>query len=236
MRRSRREREARRARNAWWGGLILSVAVHALAFLLWPSARIFLDDLRAESPRGFERTEPVRILELPRPQRPSETAERPVVPRTALAVRRAATPTPTLDLTRVEPVAARSPAMRSSARGEPTAPEGLDERYVQPIARAILPDWRAPRSLHGVVVTARVYVDEAGRPTGLVELVPPTPDREVNREIVYQVRRLDYQPAQRNGSPVAAWAEVTFVFCRTGVTATSPAPAGLSRAPCIAES
>lgn len=236
MRRSRREGEARRARAAWWGGLILSVAVHALAFLLWPSARILLDDLRAESPRGFERTEPVRVLELPRPQRPSEAAERPVVPRTALAVRRASTPTPKLDLTRVEPVAARPPAVRSSAPGQPTASDDPGERYVQPIARAILPDWRAPRSLHGVVVTARVYLDEAGDPTGLVELVPPTPDRDVNREIVYQVRRLEYQPAQRNGRPVAAWAEVTFVFCRTGVTATSPAPPRPGRAPCIAES
>lgn len=84
----------------------------------------------------------------------------------------------------------------------------------------------------GPDVTARVHVDAAGDPTGRVELVPPTSNRRLNREIVYRVGRLEYEPGRLSDEPVAAWAEITFLFCNTGVTATSPAPTNLPESPC----
>lgn len=89
---------------------------------------------------------------------------------------------------------------------------GSDAEYTSPIPRSIVPHWDPPAAVRGMEVTVRVFVDESGTPTGEVELDPPTPHRGFNREIVERVRRMEYRPARRNGSPVAGWAEITFVF------------------------
>lgn len=103
---------------------------------------------------------------------------------------------------------------RGPASGPGAGPGGSDATspYVSPIPRSILPHWDPPASVRGMEVTVRVHVDARGRPTGRVELDPPTPDRGFNREIIERVRRMEYRPASRNGIPVAAWAEITFVF------------------------
>lgn len=232
------ERYRRRGRDVWWGGMLVSVAIHALVFLLWPSATVLLQSVQgSDAARALDPAHPLQMVDLSEPRLAPQTA-RPVIARQSprVAVREIAPWRPTLALTPADPI----PVPRGpSAPGDAGDPSGArlpaGEGYVQPIARSILPEWRAPRTLHGVVVTARVYVDASGDPTGLVELVPPTRFREVNREIVYRVRRLEYQPARENGRAVAAWAEVTFVFCRTGVTATSPAPRRIREAPCPQE-
>jgi TonB family protein len=89
---------------------------------------------------------------------------------------------------------------------------GLGGDYRSPIPRSIVPHWDPPEAVRGMEVTVRVFVDEWGSPTGEVELDPPTPHRGFNREIVERVRRMEYRPARRNGSPVAGWAVITFVF------------------------
>ncbi len=61
-------------------------------------------------------------------------------------------------------------------------------------------------------VTARVLVDAEGKPIGDVQLDPPTPDRDFNRRLVDKVLQMEYIPASRDGEPVEAWAEITFVF------------------------
>jgi len=58
----------------------------------------------------------------------------------------------------------------------------------------------------------RVFVDAEGRPTGEVQLRPPTPNKRFNRKLIENVRRMEYYPARRNGLPVPGWAEITFVF------------------------
>ena len=60
-------------------------------------------------------------------------------------------------------------------------------------------------------VTVRVFVNASGRPS-LVELDPPTPDEDFNRDIVRQVRAWEYRPARRDGAAVEGWAEITFIF------------------------
>jgi outer membrane biosynthesis protein TonB len=57
-----------------------------------------------------------------------------------------------------------------------------------------------------------VEVDERGRPTGRVELEPPTPSPSFNRELRGRMARLEFLPARRDGRPVVAWAEITFTF------------------------
>lgn len=231
---------AGRDRAAWWGGMLVSVLIHGLAFLLWPGATILLESVGgSDADRVLDRSDPVRLVRLAAPDRRSASeASSPLLVRRGpeIAVRRLEASRPALDLNRADPLPSRPRAAPPTRRGDSGLLVAGEERYAQPIARAILPDWRPPRSLHGLAVTARVYVDAAGDPTGLVELVPPTRNRQVNREIVYRVRRLEYRPARRNGEPIAAWAEITFVFCRTGVTATSPAPPRLLQAPCAHES
>lgn len=61
-------------------------------------------------------------------------------------------------------------------------------------------------------VTVHVHVDAKGRPSGEVRLDPPTPDSAFNRRLVDKIRRMEYEPARRNGEPVAGWAQITFVF------------------------
>jgi TonB family protein len=61
-------------------------------------------------------------------------------------------------------------------------------------------------------VTIRVEVDKRGRATGQVELVPPTPNKKFNRQLMDKARRMQYYPARRDGRPVTGWAEITFVF------------------------
>lgn len=215
---------ARRHRPAWWIGMGLSAVVHLLVLLVWPGARIPLDLFGdATAPRALH-VAPVRVVSLsgPAPPRPSEAVhpER-AVPRVEAAVRAAPPSRPRMDLAPIERV--RGGALPTLARSG-RMPPPREDRYARPAATSILTEWKSPRTLYGVGTTVRVHVDASGNATGLVELLPPTPDRGTNRELIRRVRQLKYHPALRNGEPTPAWAEIAFVFCRNGVTATSPAP------------
>lgn len=94
--------------------------------------------------------------------------------------------------------------------GSGRAGPGVDR---PPVPRSVLPEWDAPASVRGSTVTVRVHVDSTGSPTGLVELVPRTPDEAFNRRLVRKVRAMRFSPARDGrGRPVAAWAELTFEF------------------------
>jgi len=186
----------------------------------------------------FRRPDPVKVVRLAAPA--DQAAPETTLPTLSqrwpvVAVRQMAASPRALDLTPMNPLVRRPGATLPLRRGTPAPLVVEANRYVQPIALGILPDWKPKWSLHGVVVTARVYLDATGSPTGLVELVPPTQNRRVDREIVSRVRTLDYQPASRNGESVAAWAEITFVFCGESIKATSPAPPRMLRGACLDE-
>lgn len=216
--------------------MLLSVLVHLLAFLLWPSTPIppFGSGGSLADP-AFDRPEPIQLVQLP-PLTDRAAAE-PALPTAShnwsvVAVRQIAASPAALDLIPAKLSPGR-PGITSSLRQSPGAPvESSDELYVQPIASGILSDWKPPVFLFGVAMTARVYLDAAGAPTALVELAPPTESQRMNRAIAFRVRTLEYQPARRGGEAVAAWAEITFVFCGENVSATSPAPATIPEGPC----
>jgi len=208
--------------------MVVSVLLHLSVFVIWPDALVLLSLREDDADRIRDRTEPPRLVQLASPSPQAAIVEAPpTVALVDIAIQRVAVFRPVVDMNRAPE--ADFPPVRLAAG---TVPRAEPEQFNQPIARNILPDWKFPESLHGVAVTARTYVSSAGRSSGIVELVPPTVDSRVNDEIVRLVRRLDYQPAFRNGKQVAEWAEITFVFCGKSVRATSPAAPRDLEAPC----
>lgn len=214
-RRAPSARHARRFRRAWWTGMLLSVLLHVLAFALWrgatpirslaggtagPALTVAGGGLRAMQARL------PAARDIPPPPAPVLDVDTPEI---EVSV------DPGGDGFELAPLEVASRPGRGAASGPGAGPggsDGISPSYVSPTPRSILPHWDPPASVRGMEVTVRVHVDAYGRPTGEVELDPPTPDRRFNREIIERVRRMEYRPASRNGIPVAAWAEITFVF------------------------
>lgn len=207
-RRTRRDRGFRRQLAA---GLLVSVLLHLLLALAWRGPVLERPDRSAARPAAAERPSAggaLRAVAL----RPSGAARVPARP------------------DRIEP--AREPEIRLPRVAESTLPSGELERPSPgsgapdggpgrpgpgvdrpPVPRSVMPEWDAPASVRGRTVTVRVHVDSAGSPTGLVELVPRTPDEAFNRRLVRKIRAMRFSPARdRRGRPVSAWAELTFEF------------------------
>lgn len=208
-------RHARDDRAAWWGGLLASALLHALVFLIWvgeapgleagaPGARTPTLAAGGGGMRSVNVAPPSR-REIPPPPRPILAVEVPEV-----EIREAEVSLIGNDLV---PVGA--PAPLPGLGGGPGRGDGGSggdgDGYSAPVPRSVVPHWDPPSSVRGMEVTVRVFVDPTGRPS-LVELDPPTPDDGFNREIMNQVRRWEYRPAQRQGVAVEGWAEITFIF------------------------
>ena len=199
--------------------MLLSTAAHFALFLLWRGA-VPLAELGPVASRAYAVTPgggSMQALELPLASR----VEIPPPPTPKLAIDAPVVeydqPPVVLQGLTLEPVANAGgmPGLDTGLLGPgqgdgPGSGSGGD--YTSPIPRSIVPYWDPPEAVRGMEVTVRVFVDERGRPTGEVELDPPTPHRGFNREIVERVRRMEYRPARRDGRAVAAWAEITFVF------------------------
>jgi len=201
---------------AWRTGFAASTLLHLLVFVLWRGA-VPLSPHETAGPRnpdlasggGALQAVNARLptaIEIPPPPQPVVAIEAPVIQVEDLE---ASLPGP--DLAPVAQVAT-FPGI-DGARGKGDGGDGSGaEDFRSPMPRSILPRWDPPTSVRGLEVTVRIHVDARGRPTGEVYLDPPTPDRKFNREIEDSVRRMAYRPALRNGAPVAAWAEITFIF------------------------
>jgi hypothetical protein len=216
--------------------MLLSALLHFLAFLLWPSAAIpplNLGGSRADP--AFDRPDALQVIQLAAPAdraAPQTALPTPIRSPSAVDVRRMAASPAEVDLTPANPLHRMTGIARTLRHGPAAPVEPREVQYVQAIAEGILPDWEPPVLLFGVVITARVYLDAAGDPTGLVQLVPAAGDEQMNRAIVSRVRTLKYRPARRGEVTVAGWAEITFVFCGESVTATSPAPPTVPEGSC----
>lgn len=209
-------RHARRHRVVWRVAMLASVALHALAFLLWRGAAPVPLALASGDPRaipaaggGGVRAVAVRMpatREIPPPPRPALAVDAPEV-----EVREFEAPISGPVLAPVSQVAL-VPGRDGGTGSGPGGTGGGDDAFVPPMPRSVIPHWDPPESVRGLEVTVRVHVGPDGRPTGDVELVPPTPDRRFNREIIDRVNDMEYRPASRNGRPVPGWAEITFIF------------------------
>lgn len=211
-------RISRRGRPVWATAMLLSTAIHFALFLSWrgevPLAQLGpgVRPARAVVPGGGS-MQAVRLplappVEIPPPPAPRLAIDAPVVEYDQ--------PPVLLSGLALEPIAsAGMPGLGTGLQGPGEGDgsgSGAGGDYTSPVPRSIVPHWDPPESVRGMEITVRVFVDEWGRPSGEVALDPPTPDRRFNREIVERVRRMEYHPARRGGTPVAGWAEITFVF------------------------
>ena len=220
---TRRDNDARSA------GILASVLLHAILVLAWRADVVPPPPGPSASPRLMRMS-----LAIPTVAPPvASTPRPPQLPRPVLA----RTPSnATLGKVSIPPTALPSlPSIfvESPADGE-ASPDGEDAggANARPVPVSILPNWRPPSSAIGMAVVARVLVTASGEASGAVELVPPTPDHGFNRRIAERVSRLEYRPALRDGVPIPDWVEISFVFCRTTVVATSPPAVGLRARPC----
>lgn len=133
----------------------------------------------------------------------------PAAERLALeTVRASAAPGAALDVAGGEDGSGEDGSPEAGGSGAPGEPG----RISPPVPRSILPQWDPPGEVRGARVTVRVEVGRDGRPTGRVQLDPPTESEEFNRRLRETLTSLRYRPARRAGEPVEAWAEITFVF------------------------
>jgi len=206
-----------RYRRSLGVALLISLAVHALAFLAWRGAAPPFEPAREASSgpavaldaggamQAIHATLPRRV-EIPPPPRPKLSPDAPRIEE--------------LTLEQAAPAFADAaisfPGGGAAGRGESVGTAagagGGGDDLRAPYPRALIPQWEAPRDVKGVQVTVRVHVDAAGMPTGEVQLEPPTPNGKFNDLLRRRVREMRYYPARRNGNPVPGWAEITFIF------------------------
>lgn len=213
-----RDRGYRRA-LAW--GLAASAALHAAVLFLAPGAVIPGDGAPSGEPGPEPLPRGIQAVDV-RAAEPAASPERVDV--------RMDVPTPsraTPVLAQMDPVTVEDPTPRWGSGGDPGGASGGQAGagggsgagdggggggLSPPVPRSLLPDWSPPDEVRGHRVTVRVQVDPRGRPTGRVELVPPTPSDDFNRRLKERMVRLEFLPARRDGRPVTAWAEITFTF------------------------
>ncbi len=208
----------RRFRRALAWGFLGSAALHAAVFLLWrglPAADVpggpAASSVAAE-PRPTEGA--LRAVDLAASAAPEEIPPPPAPRLNAFAPPLDwddASESPSLGPVSLEREPGGSPAEGGSERGR-GADRGPGSGTHGPVPRSILPQWDPPPDVRGMRVSVYVHVDAEGRPSGEVRLDPPTPDSAFNRRLVEKVRRMEYEPARRDGEPVAGWAQITFVF------------------------
>lgn len=143
-----------------------------------------------------------RPLEIPPPPEPTELADEPAIELLDAGALSVTLGTP-----------GRAAGSSSGTGDEPgRGLGGTGSRTTSPVPRSLVPEWDPPARVRGMRVTARVLVNAEGEPVGEVQLSPPTPDRAFNRRLAEKVLQMRYVPGRRDGRPVEAWAEITFVF------------------------
>ena len=207
------ERWDERERRLLGWSLLASVSIHAILVVVWRT-----EPAAAGGPAETARAAPVAALGggalqalSIAPPRPLET---PAPPEAPLAEE------PVVEIPEIGGSFSITLGMPGPMAGEasgtgPSVGSGLGgtgARTTSPVPRSLVPEWDPPGEVRGMRVTARVRVNAEGKPIGDVQLHPPTPNREFNRRLIDKVLRMEYIPAHREGKPVEAWAEITFVF------------------------
>lgn len=219
----RREEE----RRVWRMGLLISLGLHILVFLLWPTARIPVTLDGAAGPRAGDDRAAEGVMQAIALQSAPPDAARP--PPTV----------PTLEVDLPEPVDIEPEALPEVDLSAPEPPEpgqgrttGTDSADADaaglpgatgagdaggaeagrsgppgptPIGM-IMPRTDAPRSVRGTETVVWVFVSESGRVVAdSTRLEPPTPDRDFNASLVREASQWAFRPARPAGEPVASW-------------------------------
>ena len=195
---------ARRHRRAALAGFAISVALHAVVFLLWTND---LQPLPGTVAAGL---------------RMGDAAAAPgggIMQAIALA--------PPREIVVPPPLQARFADMRSGVAfpgpdDGPGRPDGTGRgdggteaegqfRVTAPEPRVIVPEWDPPDEIKGTTVQIRVLVSADGRALE-VELRPRTSNSGFNRRLVDTYMGMDYKPGRRMGRAITAPAEITLIF------------------------
>lgn len=215
------DRNARRFRGPLAAGLAASIALHALLLFAGraphrPPGPSGADAARAGAPapggQNAMRAVDVRgrVVQVPPPPPPLAAPAEPELAEVELTAQEPPVPALRGPETPAPPGAGEGDGRAGAGR---TAPPGRGvPTFVPPAPRTVLPEWDPPPGLRGREVTVRVRVDASGRPTAPVELRPPTGHEGFDRRLARKVLQMEFEPARRGGRPVAAWAELTFVF------------------------
>lgn len=195
----------------WRSALALSVLLHLLVFVAWPSGQVMVSPHAAAGPRSGD-------------PRPAGGAMQAMNVRTPQPRRIVPPPVPTPTLEPTEDVEFEpEPAMEAAeilgerpGMGPPGTEDGEGEgdggtsdegryRLQPPVPRGMI----VPPSndeLRGKEIQVWVFVDETGRVVpDSTRLQPPTGDRAFNRRLIQEAAQWVFEPARKGGEAVAAW-------------------------------
>ncbi len=199
----------RRERPVWRIALGVSVLLHLLLFIWWPSESLLVSPFAAAGPRmGDDRAAGGSMQALNMRVPPAVPIIPPPLPTPSIE------PVEVLefdDQARVEPADVLGTGLAQvgppgvsdgTGRGDGgTADEG-ELRLIAPSPRTmIIP----PDKLKGEV-TVWVWVDATGRVVAdSTQLRPPTSDRSVNQRLIRDAADWRFEPARQGGRAVASW-------------------------------
>jgi hypothetical protein len=212
------ERQDRRFRRAMRVGIVASLLLHALLFLLFHDDTIPLvpqaaagpdadDDIAAAG--GSLETVNLRIAEpqpIPRPPEPVFVPDVlvPVEPQPQVEVE----PVDLAVLGRGTGEPAETPgAAGATGEGDAGTSEAGRARVVPPNPRGIImPPGGVPRNARGRTFTVYVFVDARGRVVSdSTRLIPTSGNGRWDRGVIERANEWVFEPARRDGRTVAEW-------------------------------
>jgi hypothetical protein len=219
----RTEALGRRYRRRAWGGLLASVGVHLLVFVLWragPPAPVSPFAAAGERAGDIRPAAggSLKAVTL-RPPPPEPTVPSPSALPVPEVIVDEVELDPELDIEEIdEPV----PPAPLPGTGGQTADAGVEQgtgagdggtadeglfRVMPPVPRGmILPPSDRPRSVRGEEVTVWVFVDALGRVVpDSTHLDPGSGDGRFDARLREQAAQWLFEPARRGGRPVAEW-------------------------------
>ncbi len=221
----------RRYRRALRAGLVMALLVHVVAFLAFRSTPIPPSPFAAAGPRaGDDRAaagggmqalqlSPPRLAAIPRPPVPLVPTDLtvPIPPQQEPQI---ATPQMDLSLKDLEGQIGhdQGPATGPGLAGGTGKGDGGTARegrfhVVPPRVRGLIWPPDPPEGVRGRKVTVWVFVTADGRVVAdSTRLQPPTGDRGYDRKLRDQASRWVFDPALKNGKPIAEWFPYTITM------------------------
>lgn len=215
------EQRRRRERPVWRWGLGASVALHAVILLWFPARSVLIPPTAAAGPRAGDELAAAGGMQTVTLRTPPT---RPVIP----------PPIPLPTLTDIEPVefepeTTLEPATiqgdfpgpeagpgQENGTGEGDGGDAAEGRFraEPPVPRAVMfPSAPDDDGIRGEEVEVWVFVDDRGRVVpDSTRLRPPTSNRDYNRRLVRDAAEWAFDPATREGQPVASWFNYRFTL------------------------
>lgn len=213
----------RRERPLWRWGLVISVLIHAVVLLRFPVQSVLLSPDAAAGPRAGDDRAAAGGMQAVNVRTPPVA---PVVPppipvpvvRDLEPVEFEEDPQPSLERPAVDGNALSSLPGPGLEDGEGAGDGGRSDegrfRLEAPVPRSVMfPSAPDDDRVRGREVEVWVFVDARGRVVpDSTRLRPPTPNGDFNRRLVRDAAEWSFDPARRDGQPVASWFNYRFTL------------------------